>query len=136
MTGDSALQPLAGLRVLIAEDQYMIAAELRRLLEGEGIVIVGPFSTVANALSANEEPVDVALLDVNLHGLAVFALADDLSRRGIPYGFATAYETAALPLAYQAVPRVEKPVTASALLRLLGVLAAQKGGVQRGAVTS
>jgi CheY-like chemotaxis protein len=117
---------LKGLRVLIAEDQYMIASELRRVLEREGIIIVGPFSTLATALAASMDPVDVALLDVNLHGLAVFALADDLARRGVPYGFATAYETAALPRAYQAVPRVEKPVAPEALLHLLGRLAAQR----------
>ena len=133
MTGAPAASGshLQGLRVLIAEDQYVIASELRRVLEREGIIIVGPFSTLAAALAASLEPVDVALLDVNLHGLAVFALADDLTRRSIPYGFATAYEAAALPRAYQAVPRVEKPVAPAALLHLLGLLSGRPAAPAR-----
>jgi CheY-like chemotaxis protein len=126
MTRTPPKPSLKGLRVLIAEDQYLIAAELRRVLEAEGIVIVGPFSTLAMALAAIAQLVDVALLDVNLHGLSVFALAEDLTRRGIPYGFATAYEAAALPKQYQTIPRVEKPVAPEALLHLLANLAASR----------
>ncbi len=114
---------LSGLRVLIAEDQYMIAAELRRVLERLGVVVIGPCSDVDQALAALTQPIDLALLDVNLHGYAVFPVADALAGLGIPYAFATAYEVGVLPPPYQSVPRVEKPVEPEVLVKLLRQLA-------------
>jgi DNA-binding NarL/FixJ family response regulator len=123
-TPATARAGLAGLRILIAEDQYMIASELRRVLEAAGLEIVGPFSTLRAALAAVDDDIDLALLDVNLHGLAVFEVADALAGRGVPYAFATAYEAGALPVPYRSIARVEKPVEPQALLDTLRRLAA------------
>ena len=108
---------------MIVEDQYTIATEMRRLLEPLGIEILGPFAGVSQAMEATTSAIDVALLDINLQGYSVFPVADELTRRSIPFAFVTAYETNVLPPAYQGVARVEKPVDRLALLKMLNTLA-------------
>ncbi len=117
---------LQGLRVMIVEDQYTIAAEMRRLLEPLGVEIVGPFAGVDQAMKATRSAIDVALLDINLQGFSVFPVADELILQGVPFAFVTAYEANVLPAAYQHVARVEKPVDRTALLRTLKFLAGGK----------
>jgi CheY-like chemotaxis protein len=117
---------------MVVEDQYMIAAELRRVLHGAGLVILGPYATLDTALAATSGPVDLALLDVNLDGLAVFPVADALAKRGVPYGFATAYEAVALPPPYDKVLRVEKPVEPASLLALIETLASKRPALSDG----
>jgi CheY-like chemotaxis protein len=124
MTGGEG--QFAGLRVMIVEDQYTIAAEMRRLLEPLGVAVVGPFSGVAQAMKATRQTIDVALLDVNLHGVAVFPVAEELARQGVPYVFVTAYDAEVLPAAHRAAPRLDKPVDRVALVKLLRGLAGRR----------
>jgi CheY-like chemotaxis protein len=116
----------AGLRVLVVEDQYIIAAEISRLLEPLGVEVVGPFPGVSQAIKATADEIDVALLDVNLQGVAVFPVADALMRRGVPYAFVTAYEAAVLPPVYQSIRRIEKPVDQRQLITVLRSLAGDR----------
>jgi CheY-like chemotaxis protein len=116
-------QTLRGLRVMVVEDQYTIAAEMRRLLEPLGVAIVGPYPGVQQAMRATKQDIDVALLDVNLHGVGVFPVADELKRLGIPYAFVTAYEAEVLPPAHQSTKRIEKPVDQADLVKMLHTLA-------------
>src|SRR3546814_16835664 len=73
---------LAGKHILIVEDEYFIAADLARALEAEEATILGPFCDLAPALaSARDNHIDVALLDVNLHGEHCYPVARSEERR-------------------------------------------------------
>lgn len=117
---------LAGLRVMVVEDQYAIAAEMHRLLEVLGVDVVGPFSGIEQAMVAARQDLDLALLDVNLQGIGVFPLAAELTRLGIPFAFVTAYGSSLLPPVYRSIPRVEKPVSQAALMTMLPTLASAR----------
>lgn len=82
-----------GLRVLVVEDEAMIAADLAETLRALGCEVVGPVGTVETALRlvTLAEQLDVAVLDVSLHGRASFPVADALAKRGVPVVFATGY---------------------------------------------
>jgi two-component sensor histidine kinase len=85
--------PLRGRRVLVAEDEPLVALELERALTELGCVVVGPAATLDETLRlANAEGrLDGAVLDVNLGGRAAFPAADLLAGRGVPIVFATGY---------------------------------------------
>lgn len=86
------MSPIEGKRILIVEDEFFIAATASQLLEDLGAVIVGPASTVPQALAlAQSEDIDAALLDVNLYGDSSAPVAAMLRARGIPVVFATGY---------------------------------------------
>ena len=112
--GDKAL--LQDRRVLIVEDQYLIADEMRRAVSALGGTVVGPCATLQDALNTVEYSTpDLAILDINLRGEEVFELAEELSRREIPFIFATGYEGWSIPERFRDRPRLEKPVRPSAL---------------------
>ena len=83
---------LAGLRILVVEDESVVAFMLRELLTDRGVQVIGPAATVAAALElAESAELDAALLDVNLNGERSLPVAQALNRRGIPYVLATGY---------------------------------------------
>src|SRR3954453_2015126 len=89
---------LAGKRVPVVEDEYLVALEVVDGLIDVGCVVVGPFASVQDALAAAKVGnVDLALLDVNVAGEMVFPVAYFLEEAGIPFLFATGYGQAALP---------------------------------------
>lgn len=106
---------LGGLRILVVEDEYLLAADVARLLEQSGAEVIGPFPTVDQALSdlANGPLPDFALLDVNLRGVLVFPVAELLLSAGVPFLFVTGYDSGALPEIFADQPRLEKPVDLS-----------------------
>ena len=108
----SSASPFAGRRVLVVEDDYMMAQDLRRDLQKLGATVVGPVPRVPEALRliATQGALDGAILDVNLSGEMVYPVADVLRARGIPFVFSTGYGEWALPEAYKQVPRCEKPI--------------------------
>lgn len=110
-------------RVLVVEDDYLLADDLRRELGRLGIAVLGPVPTVAEALDllAGPEAPDAALLDLNLGGELVFAVADALAARGVPFAFLTGYDRWAWADRYADAPRFEKPVD---LGRAIGALLA------------
>jgi DNA-binding NtrC family response regulator len=112
---------LEGVRVLIVEDQYLIADEMSRAVAALGGAVVGPCPTVETAIARlDSEVVGFALLDLNLRGEQVLPVADELSRRGIPFAFATGYEDWVIPAQYRQRPRIQKPVSDVALRRAIG----------------
>jgi len=109
-------------RILVVEDEYMLATEMSSELSAAGAVVVGPVPTVeqATALTQESGAIDGAILDVNLGGELVYPVADLLARSGISFVFVTGYETSALPQEYAAVPCIMKPVNMAEAIRALG----------------
>jgi len=81
-------------RLLVAEDNPLVALSLEVMLEDLGYAVVGPARTVeeAMALTAEAESLDGAILDVDLHGEKIFPVAETLRERGVAVIFATGFE--------------------------------------------
>ncbi len=112
---------LSGHKVLLVEDDYFIADEMRRMLSRSGAEVLGPVASVDKALAliACSSEIDAAVLDVNLRDVMIFPVADALTMRGVPFIFATGYESAMIPPRYAHVQRCEKPVEMATLARVL-----------------
>lgn len=99
-------------RILVVEDDYMIAESLKQDLQSLGAEVIGPVSSVEQAIAciAQAPWLDAAVLDINLGSEMVFPVANDLSRRAIPFVFLTGYNRSAVAARYADVPVFEKPV--------------------------
>lgn len=116
-------------RVLVVEDESLIAMLVEDGLETLGYEVVGPVGTVDAALRIVEKtPFDLALLDINLGGKQSFPIAEALESRGIPYVFLTGYDRSSLPLAFQHRFGLQKPFRMSALQQALEKLQGSKRG--------
>ena len=115
---------LAARRVLVVEDEWLIAAQIGGVLEEAGAVVLGPAHSVEEALALLRDgaPPDAALLDVNLRGEAVTPVALALAGRGVPFALVTAYAAEGLDGPLRAAPRVGKPFTAAGLVRAVARL--------------
>ena len=117
-------------RVLLVEDEALIALEVVEVLEEADYAILGPADRVPAALTllAHETP-DVAVLDVNLAGTAVWPVAELLLARGIPFvllsGFGNSID---VPASLRGAPRLGKPFVQRQLLEALGNLLARQAG--------
>lgn len=114
-------EALRGRRVLIIEDEMLVAMEFESLLQRQGCAVVGPASTVDRALALldHDQP-DAALLDLNLNGEPASAVAVALRTRGVPFVLVTGYgEAQSSEPELQGAPRVDKPVNHHALVRAL-----------------
>ncbi len=101
---------VAELRVLVVEDEYLVAMLLEDMLTELGHRVIGIAGDVATALEmAQREEMEVAILDVNLGGAETYPIADVLLARGIPFLFATGYGRAGLPPPYRDAPVLQKP---------------------------
>lgn len=110
-------QPFAGRRVLVVEDESLVAMLLETILEDMGCVPVGPAATVDEGLrmAVDDEPLDAALLDVNVAGRQVFPIAEALKARGVPFVFSTGYGEGGLPDEWRGQPTLQKPFTEAAV---------------------
>lgn len=101
---------LEGLRVLIVEDEPMIASSLEDVLTDLGCVVIGPALNMKDAMRlARAAEIDGASLDVNIAGEKVYPVADILSERGIPFVFLTGYGKAGLRESDLSRPVLQKP---------------------------
>ena len=99
-----------GLRVLVVEDQFLVAEDISTLLEGLGCTVVGPHGRLATALpAAATETLDAAILDVNLDDGIVDPVAVELARRDIPFLFVTGYVRQDLSTQFRDRPVLAKP---------------------------
>lgn len=119
------MSALAGKRILLIEDEFIVAAMLEDVLSGLGAVVVGPAYRLEDGLRlAIEEAIDVAVLDVNIEGERSDAIADALAARKIPFVLATGYGDGE---ARHGAPVLTKPYTpkmlAAALTRAVEGLA-------------
>jgi CheY-like chemotaxis protein len=101
---------LSGRKVLVVEDEMMIAMLIEDMLEELGCQLIGPATKVERALELiARETIEVALLDVNLEGQATYAVADELQQKGIPFVFATGYGAAGVPKQHDERAVLQKP---------------------------
>lgn len=103
--------PIEGLRLLLVEDEFVLALGLTDMLDDLGANVIGPVASVADALALVERvpEMDAAVLDVNLGNEAVYPVADALSARGVPFFFATANDPMRLPERFREVAVCRKP---------------------------
>lgn len=116
-------------KLLIVEDEMLIAMQLTETLEGAGWSIMGPASTMEEAnrlLSASSMP-DAAILDVNLHGNTVYPLADTLRRLGVPILFCTGYQNLDADQQFEDCQRIGKPADAAQLISAVYVAIDKQG---------
>lgn len=120
--------PLAGLRLLLVEDEFVLAVGLSDTLGDLGADVVGPVASVADALALLETlpEIDGAVLDVNLGREAVYPVADALLARGLPFVFATASDPERLPERFRAVRVCRKPFDLRELHATVGLLRATR----------
>src|SRR3712207_1892302 len=92
-------QSLTGRRVLIVEDEFFVADDLAQAVAQLGGEIIGPVPSCEEALVllSTAERVDLAVLDINLEDETVFPVADTLTKKGVPYLFATGYSQDTVP---------------------------------------
>ena len=119
---EAPLQDLAGCRVLVVEDEYLIADDLAQHLRTHGAILLGPVPTLELALAIvqSEERIDGAVIDIALRGQMAFPVA--LAERDVPFVFATGLEAHVIPDRYQHVPRWGKPYSMEALVWVLPAL--------------
>lgn len=97
------------LKILIVEDEAIIALDLAMMVEDHGAVVDGPYGSVDKA-KAHAGDIDVAILDVDLTGETVFPVADKLSEAGVPFLFHTGRKDCdILRRKYDGAPVLQKP---------------------------
>ena len=98
-------------RILLVEDEALVAMMMQGILEQLDCAVIGPCATCFEALSLlKENKIDAAILDVNLGGETVYPVADALTRQGVPFAFATGYGRETIESRFAHVTTLEKPV--------------------------
>ena len=123
MTGEADLR---GHRVLVVEDDFYLANDTARALQGVGAEVLGPCSTEEAARDELEEAHPTgAVVDINLGRGPSFALARTLRQQGVAFVFITGYDEAVIPPEFEGVARLQKPVelrqVVGSLAKVLGV---------------
>ena len=115
---------LDGLRILVAEDSFLIAEQVAELIAGEGGTVVGPVPRVGAGLALiARAPPDCAVLDINLNGEPCFAIADALKARDIPFIFVTGYsDRTVVPPGLAGAPMLTKPLEDETLVTSLAAV--------------
>ena len=114
--------PFRGRKVLVVEDEMMIAMLIEDMLDELGCTVVGPAHALEPALelASGSTEIDAAVLDINLAGQPAFAIADALRARGVPMIFSTGYGASGLREIARGSPVLQKPFRATDLAAALG----------------
>jgi DNA-binding response OmpR family regulator len=116
-------RPLEGCNILVVEDQYLLATEVCEWLQGAGAKVVGPAPDSRQACALlDSEPVDMAVVDINLGRGPAYEVATRLRERDVPFIFATGYDRQAIPEEFTSAPRLEKPFKERELVAAVGRL--------------
>ena len=116
---DAADRP-ARRRVLVVEDEYLVAMLVEEMLESLGYDVAQVAPTLEAAMNAaTNASFDVAILDINLNGNPSVPIAEVLMARSIPFIFATGYGPAGLDSRFALTPTLQKPFYEEELKRLL-----------------
>jgi CheY-like chemotaxis protein len=111
---------LDDMKILIVEDEALVALDLSMILEERGAAVAGAYGTVEEACDAVTEGLDAAILDVDLHGRLVFPVADRLREMGTPFVFHTGrYDLETLRERYGDVTVLSKPAGDEAIVLAL-----------------
>lgn len=129
IAGEATIGPMArvpatslgGRRVLVVEDECLIADDLAAALREDGAEVIGPAASLPMALrlAGHNELIDAALLNIDLDGVAVFPLVDELRARSVPMIFLTGYGDDIIPPDYSDILCCRKPIGAIHVLREL-----------------
>ncbi len=112
---------LTGIKIMIVEDEGLIAMDLEDELADCGATIVGSYRGLAEALpAAKSSTIDFAILDVNLGSETSYAIAEVLRSREVPFVFASGYDKSGLQSEWQDTPIARKPFNRAILLKLIG----------------
>jgi CheY-like chemotaxis protein len=123
----SVRNPFSGRRILLVEDEPIVAWLLNDILVDLGLAVVGPASSVNQALAMiDAESIDLAVLDVNLKGQMSYPIADVLVARGVPFVFSTGYDIGRLQAGYRTFPALQKPFHRAELTDTLAKLLMSK----------
>lgn len=110
-------------RILVVEDEALIALDTEDMLTNAGYQVVGPAARVSDALGLMTEPIDAALLDINVGGALIWPVADALADRGVPFIFVTGFSNGLdVPERHRGVVRLDKPLQAQKVLAALKTL--------------
>jgi CheY-like chemotaxis protein len=119
--------PTPQLRVLLVEDEIMIALLLEEMLAALDFEVVGPVARLDRAVEmAQRQALDVALLDVNLNGKEIYPIAEALAAREVPFVFVTGYGRGTPPAPYCDRPTLRKPFRRDDLRELLAEVCSAK----------
>jgi DNA-binding NtrC family response regulator len=111
---------LSGMKILVVEDEVLVAMASADLLADSGYTVAGPVSSVTQGMRLIEqEAIDGAILDINLRGEMVFPLADALAERSIPFVYVTGYGKL-LRACNHGRPVLQKPYSNQQLLKIIG----------------
>ena len=122
--GGVAPTVLAGKRVLLVEDEMLVAMMMKDMLTDLGFSVVGPFSRIAEALpAARDNDLEAAVLDINLNGELVYPVAEALVARGVPIVFVTGYGAESIDKRFSQIPVLQKPIERQVLESFFAVKA-------------
>ena len=111
---------LQGKRILVIEDELLLALCVGEALEEQGCEVIGPATSVRQGLNLVETTaVNGAILDINLNGELVYPVAKALMDRNIPFLFTTGYNSLDVPSSFRSVPRLDKPVEPGLFIQVL-----------------
>jgi ActR/RegA family two-component response regulator len=113
-------------RILVVEDDYDLAREMAAAVSDTGAYVVGPVPTIDRAVNAiNLQNVDGAVIDLRLQDGPAYAVADLLTRFGVPFVFATGYSEM-LPVRFSSVPVFHKPAPPKTVAKALADLTQER----------
>lgn len=122
---------LNGKRIVVVEDDYLLATDICSELRRLGATVLGPAPTPFYATQLiGRRKIDAAVLDIRLHGTTVFEVADLLKSQGVPVLFATAFDRKALPPRFREARLLEKPLDRKQLLTEIVAMTRQPAAPQ------
>jgi DNA-binding response OmpR family regulator len=127
MSADRINPELSGMCVLVVEDEAIVALMITDLLESEGAKVIGPINKLDQAMTQTEN-FDVAILDLNLHGISTYPFAERLCEEGRPFVFATGYDEASIDGRFCDIAVLQKPFEPRALVEAVKAAFAKNVG--------
>ncbi|MFZ0425071.1 MAG: response regulator [Xanthobacteraceae bacterium] len=113
------LRPEEKPRLLLVEDEALVAMMIQETLADLGFNVIGPVSTASGALAAARESYfDAAVLDINLGDGLVYTVAEILEKRGVPFVFVTGYDADSIDARFGGVPVLQKPIERDMLQKI------------------
>ena len=109
---------------MVVEDEFLIADDIASILREAGADVIGPAASLPEGmrLAGDTQHIDAAVLNIDLNGVTVFPLADELLSRGVRFMFLTGYGESHIPDKYAAIPCCAKPAPPGCVIEELTAL--------------